>query len=271
MHTSPFAIRETEGFRYLDEGSATDLPPVLLLHGMLGDLSNWTATVRLLSQHQYRVLVPILPVYELPLKQTHVPGLVAYVRAFVEMLGLPSVVPVGNSLGGQVAILYTLFHAESVAALILSGSSGVYEAELGVSTPRRKDRDYIRERAAVTFFDPVHATDELVDEMVALMNDRPRVLRLIRMARSTKRETVADRLAEIDVPTLLVWGRNDIITPPDVAQEFHEHIPRSQLHFIDRCGHAPMLERPEAFNRITLDFLRETVGRPVLASSRNGR
>jgi pimeloyl-ACP methyl ester carboxylesterase len=265
MPNTQYEIREKDGFRFIDEGPSSDLPTIVLLHGMLGDLSNWTSTVGDLAGHQYRVVVPVLPVYALPMKQTSVQGLADYVHAFISAINLDSVTLVGNSLGGQVAILYALTYPERVAALILSGSSGLYEVEMGTGTPRRRDREYIRERAAVTFYEPRHVTDDLIDEMVDIINDRARVARLIKMARSTKAETVASRLSEIAVPTLLVWGRNDLITPSDVAEEFRERIQSSELHFIDECGHAPMIEHPETFNLIMLRFLRETIGTETVA------
>ncbi len=258
-------IHERRGFRYVDEGPSSDFPPVVLLHGMLGDSSNWTETIGFLADRRYRVLVPVLPVYELPIKQTSVRGLAAYLCDFLRMIDLGQVTLVGNSLGGQVALLFALSYPEFVAALVLSGSSGIYEAEMGSSTPRRRDREYIRERAALTFFDPVHVNDDLVEEMFEIINNRAQVARLIRMARSTKEETLRSRLAQIGVPTLLIWGRNDLITPPEVAEEFRSQIPRSELHFIDECGHAPMIEHPDRFNRIMLNFLRERIGTETLA------
>lgn len=265
MPKTQYDVHENGAFRYIDEGPVNDLPPVVLLHGMLGNLDNWAETVGDLAGNNYRVLVPVLPVYTMPMKETSVQGLADHVHEFLDTLGVGPVTLVGNSLGGQVAILYALAHPERVAALILSGSSGIYEAEMGTGTPRRRDREFIRQRAAVTFYEPRHVTDDLVDEMVDIINDRARVSRLIKMARSTKKETVASRLWEITVPTLLVWGRNDLITPPDVAEEFRERIPNAELHFIEECGHAPMIEHPETFNRIMLRFLRQTIGTETLA------
>lgn len=266
MNTVSFSIQEREGFRYVDEGPRTSLPPVVLLHGMLGDVDNWTSTIDALSGQGYRVVVPILPVYDLPMHKTSVPGLVDYVRQFFAAMTLGPVVLIGNSLGGHIALLYVLDHPEDVVGLILAGSSGIYELEMGSSTMRRRDRSFIRERAALTFFDPVHVTDELVDEMYEVVNDRGRALRLIKMARSAQNETVTSKLSAIDVPTLLVWGRNDSITPPDVAHEFERRMPRSTLHFIDECGHAPMIEHPDRFNATTLDWLQDTVGHPSPAA-----
>lgn len=261
-----FTIRNENGFRYVDEGSGSDLPPVVLLHGMLGDLSNWIDTIQALADHSYRVLVPVLPVYEMPTKQTSVYGLVDYVHRFLESLGVRETVMVGNSLGGHVALVFALQYSQAVRALVLSGASGIYEVNIGTSTPQRRNRAFIRDRTAMTFYDPVHATDELVDEMFELVNDRTRVIRLIKMARSAKAVTVTDELSQIPQPTLLVWGQDDQITPPEVGEEFKERMPNAELHFIDECGHAPMIEHPAAFNRLTLDFLGRTVGEPSMAS-----
>jgi len=263
MPQSQYALQQREGFAYIDEGPPdAEAPPLLLLHGMLGDLSNWDAAIGALSRAKYRVLAPVLPVYDLPMPETNVGGLAGYARAFAEALDLSSVVLAGNSLGGQVALLYALRAPRSVAAMILSGSSGIYEQRMDADLMRRDSRDFIRERAAVTFYDDAHVTDELVEEMYQLVNDRERAVRLIKMARSTKKNTITDRLSRLtDLPTLLVWGRDDAITPPDVAEEFRQRLPQSQLHFIEECGHAPMIEQPDAFNRLMLAFLDKTMKR----------
>lgn len=263
--TVPFPIQELGAFRYVDEGPESELPPVVLLHGMLGDIDNWTPTITALAERDYRVIVPLLPVYDLPMNQTHVPGLVHYVQDFLQRLGVGYSALIGNSLGGHVALLFTLRYSQHVAALVLTGSSGIYELEMGSGVMRRRDREFIRERAAMTFYDPSHATDELVDEVLDIVNDRSRALRLIKMARSAQAETVTEDLPEIDIPTLLVWGRDDQITPPDVAEEFLHRLPSSTLRFIDRCGHAPMIEHPDTFNHITLEFLEQSIGATELA------
>ena len=256
MPHSP-TIRTHADFSYVDEGEGGDLPPVLLLHGMLGNIDNWIDTTRALASAGHRTLIPFLPVYDMPLRETSVPALVSYVQRFTEAIGLDRCIVAGNSLGGHVALMYALEHPDKVEALILSGSSGIYELEMGSSMPRRRDRSFIRERAERTFFDPVHVTDQLVDEMYDLLGDRQQLARLIKMARSAKSETLTDRLYNIVQPTLLVWGRDDRITPPEVAHLFQERMPHAQLDFIDQCGHAPMVEHPEVFNRIVLNFLNE--------------
>jgi pimeloyl-ACP methyl ester carboxylesterase len=224
---------------------------------MLGSHANWSATADALAGHGYRVLVPVLPVYDLPIKKTSVTGLAEFVRGFIEALELGPTILAGNSLGGHVALLYANAHPQDVPAMILSGASGIYERAIGTSTMRRNDRDFIRERAAFTFYDPVHATEELVDDLVEIVNDRGRAVRLIKMARAAQKESVIEVLGALTMPTLLVWGREDQITPPDVGEEFQDRLPNAQLHFLDECGHAPMIERPVAFNTLMLGFLGE--------------
>jgi 2-hydroxy-6-oxonona-2,4-dienedioate hydrolase len=77
-----------------------------------------------------------------------------------------------------------------------------------------------------------------------------------------------DRLSQIRVPTLLVWGKDDRITPTDVAERFHARIGGSQLVYLPNCGHAPMLERPEAFHAAVGDWLVETRARRAILGGR---
>lgn len=265
IEKSIYEIRERGGFRYIEEGPRTDRPPVVFLHGMLGNLTNWTDAVRSVAAIGYRAIVPMLPVYSLPMDQTHMGGLVQYVHEFFDEMDLDFVTLVGNSLGGQLASMFILTYPDTACALILTGSSGLYEVEMGTGSPRRHDRNFIRDRAAVTFYDEKHVTEDLINEMAEVVANRAAVKRLIMMARASKTETVRNRLHAIQAPTLLVWGQDDVITPPDVARQFEELIPDSELHFIEKCGHAPMLERPEQFNRIISRFLQERVSAAALA------
>jgi len=249
------APKNRDGYFYYDEGPESDRPPVVCLHGMLGEPENWFGTLAKLTRHGFRVLIPELPVYDLPIEKSDVRGLAQYVQDFLETLAVGPIVLAGNSLGGHVAILRALEFPAYTSALVLAGSSGIYEVEIGTSMMRRQDRAFIRDRAARTFFSPDHVSDHLVDRVFDIVNDRNRALRLIRMARSALRENLSGRLHRISAPTLLMWGRDDQITPPSVAEIFHRRIPRARLCYMDRCGHAPMIEKPAAFNRRLLSFL----------------
>jgi pimeloyl-ACP methyl ester carboxylesterase len=81
------------------------------------------------------------------------------------------------------------------------------------------------------------------------------VIRLLAMAKSAIRHNMKKDLYKITIPVSLIWGRNDKITPPEVAVEFNELLPDSELHWIDKCGHAPMMEHPEEFNVLLKQFL----------------
>ncbi|MBS1555058.1 MAG: alpha/beta hydrolase [Bacteroidetes bacterium] len=244
-------VKEQGEFKYVDEGKGQVL---MLLHGLFGALSNWEGVVNHYSKH-FRVMIPMLPIYEMPIKQAGLEGLREFTERFVETMNLDKLMIIGNSLGGHVGILYTLKNPEKVTKLILTGSSGLFENTMGGSYPRRGSYDYIRERVAYTFYDPNVASKELVDEVFETTKSIPKCMRIVAIAKSAQRNNLALELPTIKVPTLLVWGLNDTITPPMVAHEFNRLIPNSELKFIDKCCHAPMMEHPDKFNKVVEDFL----------------
>ncbi len=248
-----FEIKEDNGFKYIDEGEGEVL---LLLHGLMGALSNWTGVINEFKS-RYRVIIPMLPLYDLPLLNTGVKSLSKFIHKFLTHKGLDDVILLGNSLGGHVGLIYTLNHPEHIRAMVLAGSSGLYENSFGGSFPRRESYDFIKEKVEFTFYDPAIATKELVDDVFQTVNDRNRVIRILAMAKSAIRHNMAKELHRIKIPVCLIWGRNDKITPPEVAEEFHQLIPHSELHWIDKCGHAPMMERPEEFNVYLNKFLEQ--------------
>lgn len=246
-----FTIKEEKGFRYVDEGEGDVL---LLLHGLFGALSNWDAVI----QHyrvRHRVVIPLLPIYEMPLKDAGVSGLTDYVEEFVKMKGLKDVTLLGNSLGGHIALVYAIQNQSNVKKLVLTGSSGLFESAMGGSFPKRGNYDYIKEKVEYTFYDPNVATKELIDEVFEITNNNGKCMRIISIARSAQRHNMADDIQSIKQPVLLIWGLNDTITPPEVAHEFNRLLPNSELRFIDHCGHAPMMEHPEEFNQLVDAFL----------------
>lgn len=246
-----FAIKEDKGFKYIDEGEGEVL---ILLHGLMGALSNWDDVVTEFKK-DYRVIIPLLPLYDLPLLTTGVKTLAKFVHKFVKHKELSNITVLGNSLGGHVGLIYTLNHPEEVKALVLTGSSGLYENAFGGSFPRRESYDFIKEKVEFTFYDPATATKELVDEVYQMVNDRIKVIKILAMAKSAIRHNMSKDIHNIKVPVCLIWGRNDKITPPDVANEFHQLLPNSELNWVDHCGHAPMMERPVEFNAYLKKFL----------------
>ncbi len=241
-----YKIREENDFHYIDEGNGEIL---LLLHGLFGALSNWQGVIDHFSQ-KYRVIIPLMPIHDMPIKEAGCEGLNVFIEGFIDYIKLDKFSLIGNSLGGHVALIYTLKHPEKVQRLILTGSSGLFENSMGGSYPKRGNYEYIKERVEYTFYDPKTASKELVDEVFEITNSIPKVMRIIAIAKSAQRNNMAKDIVRIEKPTLLIWGLNDTITPPHVGHEFNSLIKHSELRFIDHCCHAPMMEQPVEFNRI---------------------
>lgn len=263
MAGSSYVMKEVNGIRYAEAGAGSKATPVLLLHGMMGTVENWENLIPAVADAGYRIVCPVLPMYTIKLREADLQGIVDFVRRFTDMVGLEKAIVTGNSFGGHVGAIYAMQFPERVEAVVLSGASGIYEVEMSSSVMRRSDKNYLRPRVEKTFFDPVHVTEELLDDVISIITDREKAIRLIKFARAVDKASIRNELHRIKAPTLLIWGKQDEITPPDVATTFDEGIPDSELHWIDQCGHVPMQERPEQFNAIYLDFLRRKVGLPV--------
>lgn len=246
-------IKQEGKFKYVEEGEGE---PLILLHGLFGALSNFEVLIEHF-RHTHKVVVPVLPLFELDILHTTVGGLAKYVHKFIETKDYDAIHLLGNSLGGHVALMHVLKHPERIKSLILTGSSGLFENGMGDTYPRRGDYEYIKKKTEVTFYDPKTATKELVDEVFEITRNRLKVIKIIALAKSAIRHNLGEELNNVKQPTLLIWGNNDTITPPFVAREFHRLIPGSELHFIDKCGHAPMMEQPHEFNIILDKFLKK--------------
>ncbi len=251
-----YEIKQSGKFKYVEEGQGE---PLILLHGLFGALSNFKDLVdHFRTTHQ--VIIPMLPLFDLSLLDTSVSGLAKHVQKFIDAKGLTNVHLLGNSLGGHVGLVYTLKHQHLVKTITLTGSSGLFENGMGETYPKRGDYEYIRKKTELTFYDPKVASKDLVDEVFGIVNNRLKAIKIITLARSAIKHNLGDELKGIKVPACLIWGKNDTITPPMVAEEFHQLLPTSQLHWIDKCGHAPMMEVPDEFNVILSKFLNEHKG-----------
>jgi len=246
-----YEIKQDGKFKFIEEGQGETL---MLLHGLFGALSNFKDLIEYFRK-SYKVVVPILPLLEMDLLHTSVSGLQKYVYKFIEHRNYDHIHLMGNSLGGHVALILILKNPEKIKSLILTGSSGLFENGMGDTYPKRGDKEYIRNKTALTFYDPAMATDELVNEVFEITNNRIKVIKIIAFAKSAIRNNLGEELKNVKQPTCLIWGNNDTITPPFVGKEFNNLIPNSELHLIDKCGHAPMMEVPEAFNHILEGFL----------------
>lgn len=248
-----YEVKYHDKYRFVEEGQGE---PLVLLHGLFGSMSNFKGLIEYFRNYN-KVIVPVLPLFELDILHSTVGGLAKFVNKFLDAREFKEVHLLGNSLGGHVALVQVLKHPERIKSLILTGSSGLFENGMGDSYPKRGDYEYIKTKTQLTFYDPKTASKELVDEVYSIVNNRIKAIKIISLAKSAIRNNLGEQLNQIKLPTLLVWGNNDSITPPFVAKEFNKLIPNSELHFIDKCGHAPMMEVPDEFNAILHKFLKK--------------
>jgi len=240
-------------FRYIVNGNGTTV--LLLLHGLFGATGNFESLQSHFSK-SYKVVTPLLPIMELPLKKLSLQGLVDYIHDFVTKQNFSSLNVIGNSLGGHLAQLFTLQYPELVSSVTLTGSSGLFESTMGSTFPKRGDYEFVKKKAQSTFYDASLATKEVVDEVFETVNNRSKAIRVVMTAKSAIRNNLEDKIHKITKPVLLVWGKQDNITPSWVGEKFHSLLPNSELVLLDECGHAPMMEKPDKFNVILENFLK---------------
>ncbi len=254
-----YTHRREGKFEFLDSGG--DGEKLVLLHGLFGGLSNFDSIISHFGE-RYRVIVPTLSMFELSLRKVSVTGLVNHLLDFAKEYSLNALHILGNSLGGHVAILFALAAPERIASITLTGSSGLFESAMGNTYPKRGDYEFIKNKCISTFHHPSTATPELIQEVFDTVNDRNKALRVVMTAKSAVRHNLSEKLHLIKVPTLLIWGESDSITPPFVGERFKELISDSELHMLSECGHAPMMEKPEEFNQILDHFLSRVSAQP---------
>ncbi|MFK5957662.1 MAG: alpha/beta hydrolase [Lutibacter sp.] len=245
----------TEGkFSYAEAGEGQ---PIIVLHGLMGTLSNFDGVFNHFSKNGYKVIIPELPIYSLPLLKTNVKNISKFLKEFMIFKKIDKAILLGNSLGGHIALYFTKLNLKNVTGLVLTGSSGLYEKSMGDTYPKRGNYEYIKEKTKEVFYNPDVASKEMVDEVFSSVNDRSRVIKTLAIAKSAIRHNMGKDLPEMNTPTCLIWGKNDLVTPPEVAVDFEKLLPDANLFWVDKCGHAPMMEHPDEFNRILENWLKE--------------
>ncbi|WP_281847310.1 alpha/beta fold hydrolase [Olleya namhaensis] len=246
-------LKKEGKFNYIEVGEGQ---PIIVLHGLMGGLSNFAAVTDFFSANGYKVIIPELPIYSKSLLKTNVKSFAKYLYDFIEFKELNDVVLLGNSLGGHIGLYHTKMHPDKVKALVITGSSGLYESAMGGGYTKRSDYEVIKKKAQEVFYDPAVATKEIVDEVYETVNDRNKLIKTLAIAKSAIRHNMAKDLPKMNTPTCIIWGKNDGVTPPDVADEFNALLPNSDLFWIDKCGHAAMMEHPDTFNQILFDWFK---------------
>ncbi len=247
-------LKKEKNYSYIEVGEGT---PIIVLHGLMGGLSNFDAVTEYFSNQGYKVIIPELPIYAMSLLKTNVKSFAKYLHDFITFKGYDNVILLGNSLGGHIGLYHTKLYPEKVKALIITGSSGLYESAMGSGYTKRSDYEVIKKKAQDVFYDPAVATKEIVDDVYKTVNDRNKLIKTLAIAKSAIRHNMAKDLPKMQTPTCIIWGKNDTVTPPDVAEEFHSLLPDSNLFWIDKCGHAAMMEHPDEFNTILHAWLKD--------------
>ncbi|MBR9756746.1 MAG: alpha/beta hydrolase [Algicola sp.] len=240
-------LKKEKNYSYIEVGEGT---PIIVLHGLMGGLSNFDSVTSHFSQTGYKIVIPELPIYSMSLLKTNVKSFAKYLHDFIDFKGFEEVILLGNSLGGHIGLYHTKMFPDKVKALVITGSSGLYESAMGSGYTKRSDYEVIKKKAQDVFYDPEVATKAIVDEVYETVNDRNKLIKTLAIAKSAIRHNMSNDLPKMHVPTCIIWGKNDTVTPPEVAEEFHELLPDSDLYWIDKCGHAAMMEHPETFNTI---------------------
>ena len=248
-----YGLKKEGKFNYTEIGEGR---PIIILHGLMGGLSNFDGVIKKFSINGYKLVLPELPVYTQTLINTNVKSFSKYLKEFINYRNYKDFVLLGNSLGGHIGLYYTKLNPELVAGLIITGSSGLYESAMGGGYTKRSDYEVIKAKAQEVFYNPEVATKEIVDDVYETVNDKSKLIKILAIAKSAIRHNMAKDLPKIKTPTCIIWGKNDIVTPPNVAEEFNNLLPNSNLFWIDKCGHAPMMEYPEHFNKIVQQWLK---------------
>ncbi len=262
--------------RYWSEGEKGS--PVIFVHGLGASAEIWMHNVSAIAE-EHRVYVPDLVGFGLTDKPevTYSPTfMAAFINDFMTALSINRACLVGNSLGGGLALQYTLQFPGKVEKLVLVDSAG-FGREMAfimrlatiplvgemMMQPSRMGMAFVLKRCV---YDQAVITDDLVDLYYKLDSSPEARMSILSVLRSSATifggsadvlDPIIKNLGNIGVPTLIIWGRQDRILPFKHACFAAEKLPNARLHIFDQCGHMPNFERPQEFNDLVLNFLND--------------
>lgn len=229
--------------------------PVVFLHGLVGLNDHWEGVVQRVRR-ELRCTLFELPLLRFSGELCSIEGVTDLtVRFLRERVGMPAIL-VGNSFGGHVALRIAIDRPELVRGLVLAGSGGLVEKTLVSDIQLRPTRPWLRKKIAELFFDEANMRESDVDRALAELQAKGGARAMVRLARSARKDELREAISRVAAPTLLLWGRQDVITPPEAAEGFRRLIRDARLVWLDRCGHAPMMEAPEQFATELVAFAR---------------
>ncbi|HWP48819.1 MAG TPA: alpha/beta fold hydrolase [Candidatus Limnocylindrales bacterium] len=254
---------------YLTRGSGK---PVILIHGLSAHSFSWRKNLDPLAKffHVYALDLKGLGFSDKPLKSDYSPeGMATFVIRFMDTLGIPEAALIGSSMGGMISLTAALKYPSRVTQLVLVASTGYplpskllrklletpVLGEILIKFAGKKD---LERGLRNCYYDSTQITPEVVEgyylPYTRDRNLRPQLL-MARRFGFHRPSPLENLYNQIQIPTLLIWGREDRIVPVQHAYRFHREIKTSQLVILEKTGHAPQEENAEEFNRIVIDFL----------------
>lgn len=268
---------------YIERGEGE---PIILLHGFFYDSYLWEENINVLAQNfkvyaldlwgcGYSTREPLEYGYQLYTNQ---------LLLFMNSLGIERASLVGQSMGGGTAMMFCLQHRHRVNKLLLVDPAGLSNslplAAKFVNLPHLGEFfmglsvDALRRDTLSDIF--IHnknlVTDEYFENVTRFHKIEHTVEAILAIQRKNFFDKLSDeitRLAEVDVPILIVWGREDKGIPLACGQQMHRILKGSRLEIIDNAGHIPNFERPQEFNRLAVEFLHAADARGASASQEN--
>ena len=236
---------------YVEKGRGI---PIIFIPGLFGSFQNFAEVGHYLSD-KYKIITPYMPMYDLPLSQCRVTDLSEYLEKFIEDLGIEKCYLAGSSMGGGVVLNYTLKRQEKVLGLFLFASSGLSLIPMRQGFFSVKDYQWVESLLKEIYYDPSHLHQNDIQEVFETIQNKQILLRCLRFVKSTKYNLLHDELPKIQAPTLLIWGKDDKVTPSELGHEFFGLMENSELHLLDECGHVPPHEKSQECLHLMQSFL----------------
>jgi pimeloyl-ACP methyl ester carboxylesterase len=249
--------------RYLEAGTGE---PVILIHGAgyMANADNWLPVLPTLSERYRCLAVDCLNwgLGDFLDREFSFAYLVDFIREFQDVLGLERTHVIGHSMGGWIADLLAYESPNRINKLVDSAGGGMATRNLsGMVNFQPPSAEEVRKQATAKLQRTSPDAPRLIEEYVAHLS-RPevgaafaKVMKHMTDPATRQRYHLARRLPHITAETLIVWGRNDEVNLPAMAEEKHRLIPNSRLVFIEDCGHFIQAQKPAEFCRAVLDFL----------------
>lgn len=229
---------------------------MVVLNGLLGLNEHWFPCLGPLAKRAECLLLQP-PLLEMKGKGLSVDGVLRLTISVLETLIDKPAVIAGNSLGGHIGLRVAVERPDMVRGLVLIGSSGLFERTFERSVQHDPSHQWLEKKIGELFHDQSKMLPGMVDLAYGELSRRSAARAFVKLGRSAKNDHLGELLPGIEKPVLLLWGRQDIVTPPAVAEEFARRLPSARLRWIENCGHAPQIEQPDAVAGAIAAFLDE--------------